>query len=154
MNRTVLGATLALMTGGTPGQEIYGRLWRAPVAELSLKTETTSTVEHGQVVFGALCAACHQTNAQGLPGAFPPLAKSDYLMADKKRDIGVVLKGLMGPVTVNGATYRNVMPPQAQLSDADVAAVLTYVRTHFGNEGEPVTAAEVAETRAGGANTN
>jgi nitrite reductase (NO-forming) len=107
-------------------------------------------VDHGADVFAHTCAACHQPNAQGLPPAFPPLAGSDFLMADKERSIGVVLGGLSGKVTVNGATFDSAMPSQAHLSDADIAAVLTYARSHFGNEGGPVSEAEVASHRLHG----
>jgi nitrite reductase (NO-forming) len=102
----------------------------------------------GRATFEGLCASCHQANAQGLPGAFPPLAGSDFLMADKARAIGVVVHGLSGPITVNGKKFVNVMPPQGQLTDAEVADVLTYVRQGFGNHGDKVTPAEVAKVRA------
>lgn len=86
----------------------------------------------GQQVFAANCVACHQAEGQGIAGAFPPLARSDYLMADKDRAIGVVVHGLSGEVTVNGAKYNGVMP-SLDLTDQDIAAVLSYVRTAFGN---------------------
>jgi mono/diheme cytochrome c family protein len=79
---------------------------------------------------------------------FPPLAKSDYLMADKQRSIEVVLKGLSGPVTVNGKPFNSVMPPMSQLRDDEIAHILTYVRNAWGNQGDQVTAAEVKTTRA------
>ena len=64
---------------------------------------------------------------------FPPLAKSDYLNADKVRAIGAVLNGLSGPVTVNGAAYDSVMPPMSQLNDDEVANILTYILNSWGN---------------------
>jgi mono/diheme cytochrome c family protein len=79
---------------------------------------------------------------------FPPLAKSDYLMANKQRSIEVVLQGLSGPVTVNGKQYNSVMPPMSQLRDDEVANILTYVRNAWGNQGDQVTAPEVTATRA------
>jgi len=101
----------------------------------------------GKQVFGSLCASCHQANGQGIPGAFPPLAGSDFLMADKHRAIGIVLHGLNGPIQVNGKTFTNVMPPQSQLTDEEIASVLTYVRSNFGNHGDAVKPAEVAKQR-------
>ena len=103
---------------------------------------------HGQETYRMICAACHQSGGQGVPHVFPPLAGSDFLKADKARAVAIVLNGLTGPVTVNGETYRSQMPPQRQLSDQQVADVLSYVRTAFGNHLDPIGAAEVAAARA------
>ena len=84
---------------------------------------------------------------QGLEGVFPPLAKSDFLMADPKRAIGIVLNGLNGAVSVNGKTYNSVMPPMSQLNDDEIAHILTYVRNSWGNEGAAISAADVAAVR-------
>ena len=99
-------------------------------------------MERGKKVYNAVCIACHQANGQGVPTLFPPLAKSDYLMADKARSIRIVLKGQSGPITVNGKPYNQVMPPQP-LKAPHVADVLTYVRNSWGNSGDAVTVAEV-----------
>jgi len=79
---------------------------------------------------------------------FPPLARSDFLMADKQRAIGIVLNGLSGPVTVNGNKFNSVMPPMSQLNDDELANILTYVRNSWGNSGEAVSADEVAHIRS------
>src|SRR6185369_11772613 len=84
-------------------------------------------VKAGQALFAGTCSTCHQANGQGLPNVFPPLAKSDYLAADPKRAIGVLLHGLTGKVTVNGSEFNSVMPPMNQLNDDEVANILTYV---------------------------
>jgi mono/diheme cytochrome c family protein len=109
---------------------------------------TPEQMAAGQSVYTATCLACHQATGTGVPGLFPPLAESDYLMADKERSIRVVLQGLTGPITVNGQAYNMVMPPLANLSDKDVAAVLSYVRNTWGNSGDAVTPEEVAKVRA------
>ena len=102
----------------------------------------------GKQVYQANCAACHQLEGQGISGAFPPLAGADYLMANKDRAIGVVLHGLSGAVTVNGKAYNGVMPSQI-LPNGDVAAVLSYVRTSFGNKAtDLVSLADVRRVRA------
>jgi nitrite reductase (NO-forming) len=103
-------------------------------------------MEAGKTFFQQTCAACHQANGEGLENIFPPLAKSDYLMADKKRAIHVVLKGLQGDVIVNGKKYNNVMP-MLNLSDEDAANVLTYIRNSWGNKDGEVTPAEVKKER-------
>jgi nitrite reductase (NO-forming) len=107
----------------------------------------------GAKVFARTCAACHQTAGQGIPNVFPPLAGSDFLLADKDRSIGVVLGGLQGPVTVSGNRFNGVMPSHAFLSDEDIADALTYVRNTWGNQGEVVSPQEVAARRARGTAT-
>lgn len=102
----------------------------------------------GKAVYQGTCSVCHMQDGAGLPNVFPPLKNADYLMADKKRSIEVILKGLSGPITVNGKEYSGVMPPLTNLTDREVAAVLTYVRNDFGNKGDAVTPAEVAAVRA------
>jgi nitrite reductase (NO-forming) len=79
---------------------------------------------------------------------FPPLAKSDFLLADRKRAIGIVLNGLTGPVNVNGAHFNSVMPPMSQLNDDEVANILTFALNSWGNNGGQVSAKEVTEIRA------
>jgi mono/diheme cytochrome c family protein len=104
--------------------------------------------EAGKVLFQGTCSTCHQVDGKGVEGVFPPLAGSDFLMADKARSIGIVVNGLSGAVTVNGKEYASVMPPMSQLNDDEVANILTYVRNAWGNVGDVVTAAEVAAVRA------
>ncbi len=105
-------------------------------------------IQAGMVLYNGTCSVCHQQNGQGLEGIFPPLANSDFLMADKRRAVEIVLNGLSGPVTVNGTTYSSVMPPMSQLNDDEVANILTFALNSWGNEGGVVTIDEVAETRA------
>jgi nitrite reductase (NO-forming) len=101
----------------------------------------------GPQLFATVCATCHQAGGQGLPNVFPPLAGSDFLMADKARSIRVLLGGLKGEVVVNGARYVGEMP-KLPLDDEQISAVLSYVRSNFGNRGEPVTPAEVKRERS------
>jgi mono/diheme cytochrome c family protein len=106
-------------------------------------------VVDGASVFSGHCAACHQATGQGLPGAFPPLAGSEFVLGDAERVVRIVLRGLSGPVTVGGLSFNGAMPAWAdQLSDAEIAVVLTYVRTSFGNTAPAVTADVVAAQRA------
>ncbi len=104
--------------------------------------------EAGQAAYNANCAACHQPDGKGLPGAFPPLAASDYLTGHTPADIaGLVLKGMSGEIIVNGVKYNNVMPAQSHLSDADIAAIINYVYASWGNQGGSITADEVGGVR-------
>ena len=114
-------------------------------AEVPAKSKD-DRIERGKVVFNSVCAACHQPGGQGIPSAFPPLAGSDYLNADKTRAIGLVLWGHSGPIVVNGAKYDGVMPALG-LTDEQVANALTYVYNEWKNAGYDVTPAEVAAVR-------
>jgi nitrite reductase (NO-forming) len=104
-------------------------------------------MEKGRRVYTQVCFACHQPEGQGMPGVFPPLAKSDYLMADKSRAITALIKGLGGAITVNGQQYNGVMPPST-LNDEQIANVLTFVRNSWGNNGDIVTVDEVKKVHA------
>jgi len=108
---------------------------------------TAAQLKSGKAVYMQLCFACHQAEGQGIPGAFPPLAKSDYLNADVDRAIDVVLNGKTGPIKVNGVTYNSVMTPQP-LTDEKVADVLTYVYNSWGNSKKVITTAMVKKRRA------
>ncbi len=127
--------------------------------ELSLvsdvtQAESTGTatkeqrVSAGGVLYNGTCSVCHQQNGEGLAGVFPPLAKSDYLMADSRRAIEVVLNGLTGPVTVNGSDFNSVMPPMSQLNDDEIANILTFVLNSWGNEDGEISSDDVAAVRA------
>jgi nitrite reductase (NO-forming) len=125
----------------------------APVAEAADAARTGAPTKEQQVAAGkalynGTCSVCHQANGAGLPDVFPPLAQSDWLMKDRDRTIGVVLNGLTGKVTVNGKDYNSVMPPMSQLSNDEIAHILTYVTNEWGNSGPAVTPAEVAKVRA------
>ena len=105
-------------------------------------------IKAGAALYNGTCSVCHQNNGEGLPDVFPPLAKSDFLMADKERAIAIVLNGMTGKVTVNAKEYNSVMPPMSQLNDDEVANILTYTMNSWGNSGPVVTAGEVAKVRA------
>ncbi len=105
-------------------------------------------VEKGKQIYMGLCFACHQPDGNGLPNVFPPLAKSDFMLADRDRAIRIVLKGLTGPVVVNGKKFDSAMPPQeAALTDAQIADVLTYVYNSWGNTGDAFTTDQVKASR-------
>ena len=111
------------------------------------KSTVLQDANAGKAVYTKVCAACHQPTGTGLPGAFPPLAKSDYLNADVNRAIKTVIKGLTGKVTVNGKVFNSAMPAQATLSDKEIADVLTYVYASWGNSKKKVTPAMVKAQR-------
>jgi mono/diheme cytochrome c family protein len=138
---TGLGAMIAI-TGAA------GTLAPAPAA---------SPAPDGKALY-ARCAACHTATGKGVPGAFPPLAADYRALAAKpagRRYLALaVIKGVAGPITVEGKAYRSVMPAQSGLDDGAVAAVLNHVGTVIAKSGpvfKPFTAPEVAGYRASGA---
>ena len=118
------------------------------LAELSGTATKEQRVAAGAVLYNGTCSVCHQQNGAGLEGVFPALANSDYLMADTQRAIAVVLNGLTGEVVVNGNTFNSVMPPMSQLNDDEIANILTFALNSWGNDGDTVSAKEVAAVRA------
>jgi len=152
----VAGEERADIYSGKQGDEVYlsDKLSDlAPVAAAAqAKASGTLTreqqVKAGEVLFKGTCSACHQDTGAGIENVFPPLAKSDYLLADRRRAIAIVLNGLSGPVTVNGKNYNSVMPPMSQFTDDEIANILTYSLNSWGNAGGTVTKEEVAKVRA------
>jgi mono/diheme cytochrome c family protein len=101
----------------------------------------------GGQIFAAKCVACHQATGLGMPGVFPPLAGSEWVLGNDKVLVQIPLHGITGSVHVKGAAYSGAMPMFNTLSDAEIAAVLTYVRSEWGNAAPPVSAATVAAGR-------
>lgn len=102
------------------------------------KRTLVEKINVGKQIFGTTCFACHQSEGQGIPGAFPPLAKSDFLNSNPKRAINTILHGLSGEIMVNGKKFNSVMPSQ-NLSDDEIANVLTYIYNSWGNNKTEVT---------------
>lgn len=107
---------------------------------------SSEKMEKGKAIYSQSCLACHQATGAGIPSVFPPLANSDYLNEDVHRAIGAVKFGLTGEITVNGTKYNSAMPPQ-NLSDEDVASVMTYIYNNWGNNKTEVTPEMVKEVK-------
>lgn len=110
------------------------------VAEVPPADEPTK----GEQIYKTKCIVCHQADGKGLPGAFPPLAGSDYLLADKVRAVAQALNGSNMEITVNKMKYTTPMPPQVDTKE-DAVAVINYVLNNFGNKGGTVTLEEVKD---------
>ncbi|MFK7924048.1 MAG: cytochrome c [Bacteroidia bacterium] len=109
--------------------------------------ELAASKSRGQEVYMDYCMTCHLTAGEGVEGVFPPLAKSDYLLEDVERAIGIVKNGQMGAITVNGVEYNSAMPSPG-LDDDEIADVLTFVLNSWGNEyGKIVSEEQVAEVK-------
>ena len=110
------------------------------------KFDLKASIARGKEVYIAQCMSCHMENGEGIEDVYPPLAKSDYLMADKTRSIQNVIHGLSGEIVVNGKTY-NMEMTAFDLSDEQVSDVLNYIRNSWGNKSKPVTVDDVAAAR-------
>ena len=103
----------------------------------------------GKAVYAGVCLPCHGIDGKGQPDSYPPLAGSERANDHEAVPIRIVLHGLRGPLSANGEQYSGEMPMLGnQLSDAEIAAVLSYVRASFGNKAAPVTEPVVAKIRA------
>ncbi len=122
------------------------RIDSGETAKISTVKNKSEQIRLGRRVYEVNCQACHQADGQGISNAFPPVAASDYLNADHSRAIDIILNGLGGEITVNGKSYNGVMPAM-QLSDQDIAHVLTFLINSWGNSGGMVSADEVAAQR-------
>lgn len=139
------GAALTLTSCGGSGEK------KATTADSTAKVETTEGPDYsklpaevqammarGKEIYDTKCFACHQKDAKGLENMYPPLANSDYLLADKLRAVEQTLNGSHFDMTVNGKVYKNEMPAQLT-SVEDAVASINYVLNNFGNSGQFVT---------------
>lgn len=101
----------------------------------------------GKQIYGAKCVACHQASGMGVAGVFPPLSGAEWVLGDEKVLISILLHGLQGEIVVKGQTYKGVMPAFGTLADDEIAAVLTYVRSDWGNQASAIGAAAVKAQR-------
>jgi mono/diheme cytochrome c family protein len=103
----------------------------------------------GKALFSANCITCHQATGLGVPGQYPPLAGSEVETGDATNHlIAIVLKGLQGPVVIEGKPFNNAMQAwEGQYTDPQLAAILTYVRSDWGNNAPPITADMVKQIR-------
>lgn len=125
-----------------------------PISDLSrLKTPSTAVVRavpavrSGAELYASACASCHQNRGEGRFPVFPPLAGSPWANGDPKRLAALTLHGVSGPLEVNGIEYSGLMPGFSHLTDRELARLLRHVRTSWGNESGPLTAADVAAVR-------
>jgi mono/diheme cytochrome c family protein len=101
---------------------------------VSQDSSLPQSIKRGKDIYLANCMSCHMEKGEGLPDVYPPLAKSDYLLKDPKRTIGIVLNGQKGEITVNGKKYDMEMPAQSVLTDEQIADVINYVTNSWGNK--------------------
>lgn len=128
-----------------PGQITWGPVTTGPVAPPDPKVI-------GKRLYVANCAQCHQTSGLGQAGVYPPLAGSEWVIGSKNRLISILHKGIAGPINVKGALYNNNMPAWGDgapvpLKDEQIAAILTYIRSEWGNSADAIQVVDVAAKR-------
>jgi cytochrome c oxidase cbb3-type subunit 2 len=154
MNEAATGmANAGSATSGRPTQPAPAGAGKTVTAPVAAATPLAGgyDVAKGEQLFSANCSACHQATGEGVPGAFPPL-KGNAVVNDgnPSAHIHAVLFGLEG-AAVDGVKYESAMPEfGTTLSDDDIAAIINYERSSWGNHGKPVTAQDVATERAKG----
>ncbi|MBI9060967.1 MAG: cytochrome c [Marinilabiliaceae bacterium] len=113
----------------------------------SLKTVELIDKHPGEIMYKRHCLACHQRDASGIPGMYPPLANNKVISGDKVELIGIVLNGMSGEIEVNGEVYNGIMASYRNLPDKEIADVLNYLRSGFGNSADSVTPEDVKGLR-------
>jgi mono/diheme cytochrome c family protein len=106
-----------------------------------------ASIARGKQVYFEQCLSCHQADAGGVQGMNPSLIKAKLVLGDKPALVKIVLNGLTG-VEIDGDSYNGVMAPHADLTDLQIADVLTYIRNNFGNKASAVTPGQVKAIRA------
>ncbi len=108
---------------------------------------SNASITRGTAVYRQECLSCHQADGSGVPHLNPPLAQSATVLKDSKRSIAIVLKGMSDRIPIDDEYYSNNMAPHNNLTDQQIADVLTYIRNNFGNKASAVTPAEVKAVR-------
>jgi mono/diheme cytochrome c family protein len=143
MNNRIAGVLLVIIFSVWAGNSKAQAKKPAPTRSIS-----AVTLNNGKAVYTNTCLPCHMADGGGVPRMNPPLTATTYVLGDKTKLIGIILNGFSEDVEIDGQRYSNTMPPQAQLTDAQIANVLTYVRNSFGNRASIVTVTEVKTARS------
>ncbi|GGG55347.1 c-type cytochrome [Hymenobacter glacieicola] len=120
---------------------------KTPTPKVKSRPAAAGGVVVGKTIYARNCLTCHQADGGGVDGMNPPLTQTTYVLGDKTRLVKVILNGLQDE-DIDGEPYNNVMPAFDILTDQEIADVLTYIRSNFGNKASEVTPAEVKAIRA------
>jgi nitrite reductase (NO-forming)/hydroxylamine reductase len=112
-----------------------------------IQQKVTAVDQSGEGLYKQFCLSCHQPDGNGVRGMYPPLAGNPTITGPADSVITIVLKGLQGPIEVNGREYNQVMPAQDYLTDKQIADILTFIRSSWGNKAGPVKQEQVAKIR-------
>lgn len=136
-----------IYTTPSGGDSAYGDQRTVPALRPPIQADSGAAKADGKQIYGAKCAACHQANGQGVAGVFPPVAASEWVLGDEKILINILLHGVNGEMKVNGTSYKGAMPAWASMSDEELAAVVSYIRTDWGNVAPEITPQAVKTQR-------
>lgn len=120
-------------------------------AELSGPVAAAGGAVDGKALYAAQCVACHQASGAGLPGVFPPLDGSEWVQGEPRVLANILLHGITGDITVKGNKFSGAMPSFAQLSDAELAGIASFIRGNWSNKAEAIPAELFAKERKDGA---
>ena len=120
---------------------------RRTLADLRVATVQVGQAADGKQLFNGLCVACHQASGLGLPGVFPALDASEWVVGNERILANILLHGISGEITVKGTVYKSAMPGFGQLSDVELAALASYVRATWSNKSAPLKAELFAQER-------
>ena len=134
---------------------LAGLVFAFGTCKQAAKTDKAEPVIHeeevphpGETLYLRYCLTCHQSDGNGVPGMHPSLVKTEWVLGDKEELIALVLNGLSGPIEVNGEEFNSIMAPMDFINDEDLANILSYIRSSFGNDASAITTEEVARVRA------
>ncbi len=149
------GAYLGMFSGGFSG-DVFNELSGMPKTQTKAtqggaggeQAKGPSVAEEGKRYFTQNCVSCHQATGLGVPGQYPPLAKSEFVNGGSRRVAMILLKGLQGPVKVSGGQFNGAMPAwEKTLTDKKISAILTYIRQEWGNKAPEITQDQIAAAR-------
>lgn len=129
-------------------KKIFALIFSACIILFAFTQPKQTSKQRGSALYKKYCLTCHQADGSGVPAMNPPLINTSYITGDKVKLIQWVLQGSVQQVPIDGETYTNKMPPQKNLTDQQIADVLTYVRGSFGNKASAITAEDVKTVRA------
>lgn len=147
----VLSCVAYILMSESFGPAAFGD--RRTIADLRGAAVKPGQLSDGKQVYSANCVACHQATGLGLPGVFPPLDGSEWVMGDERIVANILLHGVTGQITVKGTPFTGAMPAFAHLSDEDLAAVASHVRSTWSNKAAPITAELFGKERKAGTRT-
>ncbi len=113
----------------------------------ALRPPVATAGADGKQLFGAKCAACHQATGLGVPGLFPPLAGAEWVVGEPQVLSRILLHGVTGELTVKGTAYKGAMPAFNTMTDDELAALMTFIRSEWGNQAPAVAADQLKAER-------
>ena len=142
MRNLLIGLIWVILAGCNSGNT------NTPVSKSSSKKTSAKEVKvDGIMIYKKHCMECHQENGEGVPNIYPTLQNAEWVGADKDHLVEIIINGMTKEIVVNGIAYEDEMPKADYLTNKEIAAVLTYIRTNFAKINDPISEVDVARTR-------